>query len=134
MLENLSYFRVYSGTIESGSYVQNSTKGIKERVGRLMLMHADDREEVSMLRAGDIGAIVGLKDSVTGDTLCSESDPIILEQIDFAEPVVSQAIEPATKSDEEKMGVALARLAKEDPTFRVQTNQETGQNNHVWNG
>jgi elongation factor G len=124
---NLSYFRVYSGTIESGSYVQNSTKGIKERVGRLMLMHADDREEVPMLRAGDIGAIVGLKDSVTGDTLCSESEPIILEQIDFAEPVVSQAIEPATKSDEEKMGVALARLVKEDPTFRVQTNHETGQ-------
>jgi elongation factor G len=124
---NLSYFRVYSGTIEAGTYVLNSTKNIRERVGRLVLMHADDREEVPMLRAGDIGAIVGLKDSITGDTLCDESDPIILEQIDFAEPVVSQAIEPATKSDEEKMSEALVRLVKEDPTFRVETNRETGQ-------
>jgi len=124
---NLSYFRVYSGTIKSGTYVYNSTKGIRERVGRLVLMHADDREEVDMLRAGDIGAIVGLKESVTGDTICDESNPIILEQITFAEPVVSQAIEPATKSDEEKMGEALARLAKEDPTFKVETNHETGQ-------
>ena len=124
---NLSYFRVYSGTIVAGTYVLNSTKNIRERVGRLVLMHADDREEVPMLRAGDIGAIVGLKDSITGDTLCDESNPIILEQIDFAEPVVSQAIEPATKSDEEKMSEALVRLVKEDPTFRVETNRETGQ-------
>ncbi len=124
---NLSYFRVYSGTIKAGTYVLNSTKNIRERVGRLVLMHADDREEVDMLRAGDIGAIVGLKDSVTGDTVCDESHPIILEQISFAEPVVSEAIEPATKSDEEKMSEALARLSKEDPTFRVETNHETGQ-------
>lgn len=124
---NLSYFRIYSGSIEAGTYVTNSTKGIKERVGRLVLMHAEDREEVSKLRAGDIGAIIGLKDSITGDTLCDADNPIILEQIDFAEPVVSQAVEPVTKSDDEKMGVALARLVKEDPTFRVQTNPETGQ-------
>jgi elongation factor G len=123
----LSYFRIYSGTIESGSYVYNSTKGIRERVSRLVLMHADDREEVDMLRAGDIGAIVGLKDSTTGDTLCDEENPIILEQIEFAEPVVSQAIEPATKSDEEKMGESLQKLSKEDPTFRVESNRETGQ-------
>ena len=124
---NLSYFRIYSGMIEAGSYVLNSTKNKRERVGRLVLMHADDREEVPVLRAGDIGAIVGLKESITGDTLCDEKEPVILEQIDFAEPVVSQAIEPATKSDEEKMSEALARLVKEDPTFRVETNRETGQ-------
>jgi len=124
---NLSYFRVYSGKVDAGSYVLNSTKNIKERVSRLVLMHADDREDVPSLRAGDIGAIVGLKDSITGDTLCDESKPVILEKIEFAEPVVSEAIEPATKSDEEKMTDALTRLVKEDPTFRVNTNQETGQ-------
>ncbi len=124
---NLSYFRVYSGTIKSGTYVFNSTKGIRERISRLVLMHADDREEVDILRIGDIGAIVGLKDSVTGDTLCDEANPIILEQISFAEPVISQAIEPATKSDEEKMSEALIRLVKEDPTFKVESNIETGQ-------
>jgi len=124
---NLSYFRVYSGTVNSGSYVYNSTKDIRERISRLVLMHADDREEVDTLRAGDIGAIVGLKASVTGDTLCDESNPIILEQIVFAEPVVSQAIEPATKSDEEKMSEALNRLVREDPTFKVESNVETGQ-------
>ena len=124
---NLSYFRVYSGTIKSGTYVFNSTKGIRERISRLVLMHADDREEVDILRIGDIGAIVGLKDSVTGDTLCDEANPIILEQISFAEPVISQAIEPATKSDEEKMSEALIRLVKEDPTFKVESNVETGQ-------
>jgi elongation factor G len=123
----LSYFRIYSGTIKAGSYVYNSTKGIRERVSRLVLMHADDREEVDMLRAGDIGAIVGLKDSTTGDTLCDEDNQVILEQIVFAEPVVSQAIEPATKSDEEKLGESLGKLAKEDPTFRVESNRETGQ-------
>jgi elongation factor G len=123
----LSYFRIYSGTLEAGSYVYNSTKGIRERVSRLVLMHADAREEVDMLRAGDIGAIVGLKDTTTGDTLCDEDDQIILEQIEFAEPVVSQAIEPATKSDEEKMGEALTKLTREDPTFRVESNRETGQ-------
>lgn len=124
---NLSYFRVYSGTIKAGTYVLNTTKNIRERVGRLVLMHADDREEVDMLRTGDIGAIVGLKESVTGDTICDENNPIILEQITFAEPVVSQAIEPSTKSDEEKMSEALTRLVKEDPTFKVETNHETGQ-------
>ena len=123
----LSYFRIYSGTIKAGSYVYNSTREVRERVSRLILMHADDREEVDMLRTGDIGAIVGLKDSTTGDTLCDENNPIILEKIIFAEPVVSQAIEPATKSDEEKMGEAIAKLAKEDPTFKVESNRETGQ-------
>jgi elongation factor G len=124
---NLSYFRVYSGKVDAGSYVLNSTKNIKERVSRLVLMHADQREDVASLMAGDIGAIVGLKDSVTGDTLCDESKPIILEKIEFAEPVVSEAIEPATKSDEEKMTDALTRLVREDPTFRVNTDSETGQ-------
>lgn len=123
----LSYFRIYSGKVKAGSYVYNSTKGIKERIGRLVLMHADDREEVDELRVGDIGAIVGLKDSTTGDTLCDENKPVILEKIHFSEPVISQAIEPATKSDEEKMSAALARLTKEDPTFIVFSNHETGQ-------
>jgi elongation factor G len=123
----LSYFRVYSGKIDAGTYVLNSTRNIRERVSRLVLMHADDREDVEFLKAGDIGAIVGLKDSTTGDTLCDEAKPVILERITFAEPVVSEAIEPATKSDEEKLTDALTRLVKEDPTFRVSTNQETGQ-------
>ncbi len=124
---NLSYVRVYSGSIKAGTYVYNSTKKVKERVGRLVLMHANDREEVDELGAGDIGAVVGLKDSTTGDTLCDEKQQIILEQIQFAEPVVSQAIEPVTKSDEEKLSLALGRLTKEDPTFRVQSDKETGQ-------
>ncbi len=124
---NLSYIRIYSGQVKAGSYVYNSTKQIKERVGRLLLMHANDREEADSLRAGDIGAVVGLKDSVTGDTLCDQSDPVILEQIQFSEPVVSQAVEPVTKSDEEKLSLALARLMKEDPTFKVESNIETGQ-------
>jgi elongation factor G len=124
---NLSYFRIYSGKIEAGSYVYNSTKGIRERIGRLVLMHAEDREEVKQLRAGDIGAIVGLKDSITGDTLCEEDNKILLEQISFAEPVISQAIEPKAKADEEKLGLALSRLVKEDPTFKVSSNVETGQ-------
>ncbi len=124
---NLSYIRIYSGQLKAGSYVYNSTKKIKERVGRLLLMHANDREEADSLRAGDIGAVVGLKDSVTGDTLCDQSDPVILEQIQFSEPVVSQAVEPVTKSDEEKLSLALARLMKEDPTFKVESNIETGQ-------
>ena len=124
---NLSYFRIYSGTVGAGTYVYNSSKGVKERVSRLLLMHADDREEAKMLRTGDIGAIVGLKVSGTGDTICDESNPILLEQISFAEPVVSQAIEPATKSDEEKMSEALNRLVREDPTFKVESDLETGQ-------
>jgi len=123
----LSYFRIYSGQIQAGTYVLNSTKDEKERVSRLILMHADEREEVETLRVGDIGAIVGLKNSTTGDTLCDESNPIILEKISFAEAVVSQAIEPATKSDEEKMAQALERLVREDPIFHVTTNQETNQ-------
>ncbi len=123
----LTYIRVYSGTIKSGSYVYNSTKQIKERVGRLLLMHANDREEIEEAYAGEIVAAVGLKDTVTGDTLCDDSAPIILENITFPEPVISLAIEPKTKSDQEKLGLALSRLSEEDPTFRVKTDQDTGQ-------
>ena len=123
----LSYFRVYSGTIAAGSYVYNATRNIRERVGRLVLMHADEREEVQQLQVGDIGAIIGLKDSLTGDTLCDEGHPILLEKITFAQPVVSEAVEPLSKADQEKMGAALVRLAREDPTFVVATNHETGQ-------
>ncbi|MCA9374834.1 elongation factor G [Candidatus Dojkabacteria bacterium] len=124
---NLAYFRIYSGRVDAGSYVYNSTKGEKERIGRLVLMHAEEREEVKALTAGDIGAIIGLKDPRTGDTLCDESNQVILEQIQFAEPVVSQAIEPKTKSDEEKMSIALNKLSKEDPTLTISSNHETGQ-------
>ncbi|MCK9368738.1 elongation factor G [Candidatus Dojkabacteria bacterium] len=123
----LSYFRIYSGKITAGSYVYNATRNIRERVGRLVLMHADEREEVPELQVGDIGAIIGLKDSLTGDTLCDDAHPILLEKITFAQPVVSEAVEPLSKADQEKMGVALVRLAKEDPTFLVTTNHETGQ-------
>jgi elongation factor G len=123
----LTYFRVYSGVIQSGSYIYNSTKNAKERVGRLLLMHANQREEIKEAYAGEIVAIVGLKDTTTGDTLCQEDKPIILEQISFPEPVISLAIEPKTKSDQEKLGYALKRLMEEDPTFRVKTNQETNQ-------
>lgn len=123
----LTYFRVYSGKIEAGSYVFNSTKGVKERVGRLLLMHANQREEIKEAFAGEIVAIVGLKDTGTGDTLCDESKPIVLEKISFPEPVISLAIEPQTKSDQEKLGYALKRLTEEDPTFSVKTNHETGQ-------
>jgi len=123
----LTYIRVYSGTLKSGSYVYNSTKQIRERVGRLLLMHANDREEIDEAFAGEIVAAVGLKDTVTGDTLCDESAPIILESISFPDPVISLAIEPKTKSDQEKLGYALQRLSEEDPTFRVKSDQETGQ-------
>lgn len=123
----LTYVRIYSGTLKSGSYVYNSTKGVKERVGRVLLMHANDREEIDEAYAGEIIAVVGLKDTITGDSLCDESNPILLESINFAEPVISLAIEPKTKSDQEKLGYALGRLAEEDPTFRVKSNQETGQ-------
>ncbi len=123
----LTYFRVYSGKISAGSYVYNSTKDIKERVGRLLLMHANQREEIKEAYAGEIVAIVGLKDTGTGDTLCDESNPIVLEKISFPEPVISLAIEPQTKSDQEKLGYALKRLTEEDPTFSVKTNPETGQ-------
>lgn len=123
----LTYIRVYSGTLKSGSYVYNSTKAVKERVGRVLLMHANDREEIPEAYAGEIVAVVGLKDTVTGDTLCDETAPIVLESITFAEPVISLAIEPKTKSDQEKLGLALQRLAEEDPTFRIKSNPETNQ-------
>ena len=123
----LTFFRVYSGTVNSGSYVLNSTKGKRERLGRLLQMHANSREEISTVYAGDIAAAVGLKDTVTGDTLCDEKNPVILESMQFPEPVISVAIEPKTKNDQDKMGIALAKLAEEDPTFRTETNEETGQ-------
>jgi elongation factor G len=123
----LAFFRVYSGKIEAGSYVLNTRTGNKERVGRLVRMKANDREELKEVFAGDIAAIIGPKDTVTADTLSDLDHPIRLESIKFAEPVISMAIEPKTKADQEKMGMALARLAEEDPTFRIQSNQETGQ-------
>jgi elongation factor G len=123
----LAFTRVYSGVMQSGTYVLNSTKGKKERIGRLVKMHANHREEVDSLEAGELGAIIGLKNTTTGDTLCVENDPIILESMEFPEPVISVAIEPKTKAGQEKMGLALAKLAEEDPTFRTHTDQETGQ-------
>ncbi len=123
----LTYFRVYSGKLTSGSYVYNSNKNTKERVGRILLMHANNREEIKEAYAGEIVAIVGLKETGTGDTLSDESKPIVLEQISFPEPVISLAIEPKTKSDQEKLGYALKRLQEEDPTFFVKVNHETGQ-------
>ncbi|MBI2074494.1 MAG: elongation factor G [Candidatus Levybacteria bacterium] len=123
----LTYFRVYSGKIISGSYIYNSTKNTQERIGRLLLMHSNQREEIKVAEAGEIIAIVGLKETGTGDTLCDQSKPIILEKISFPEPVISLAIEPKTKSDQEKLGYALKRLMDEDPTFQVKTNHETGQ-------
>jgi len=123
----LTFIRVYSGVLESGSYVINSTKGKKERIGRLLQMHANERKEIKEVRAGDIAAAVGLKTTTTGDTLCVEDKPIILERMEFPEPVISVAIEPKTKADQEKMGIALGRLAAEDPSFRVHTDEETGQ-------
>ena len=123
----LSFFRVYSGVLEKGSYVLNSTKGKKERMGRLLQMHANKREELDVVYSGDIAAAVGLKDTTTGDTLCAENAPIILEKMEFPDTVIQIAVEPKTKADQEKMGTALAKLAEEDPTFKVTTNQETGQ-------
>ncbi|UTL72869.1 elongation factor G [Bacillus halotolerans] len=123
----LTFFRVYSGTLDSGSYVKNSTKGKRERVGRILQMHANSREEIATVYAGDIAAAVGLKDTSTGDTLCDEKDLVILESMEFPEPVIDVAIEPKSKADQDKMGIALAKLAEEDPTFRTQTNPETGQ-------
>ena len=123
----LTFFRVYSGHLSSGSYVLNSTKDVKERVGRLLLMHANNRTEISDVYTGDIAAIVGLKNTTTGDTLCDEKKPVILESMEFPEPVIEVAVEPKTKADQEKMGIALQKLAEEDPTFRVHTDQETGQ-------
>ncbi|MBR0576310.1 elongation factor G [Proteiniclasticum sp. BAD-10] len=123
----LAFTRIYSGVMTSGSYVINSTKGKKERIGRLVKMHANHRQEIEELRAGDIGAVVGLKDTTTGDTLCTDENPIILESMVFPEPVIRVAIEPKTKAGQEKMGIALAKLAEEDPTFKTYTDQETGQ-------
>lgn len=123
----LTYVRIYSGKLTSGSYTYNSTKGVRERVGRLLLMHANQREEITEAFAGEIVAIVGLKDTKTGDTLCDEGNPIILETISFPEPVISLAIEPKTKADQEKMGIALSKLSEEDPTFGIKSNHETGQ-------
>ena len=123
----LAFFRVYSGTLKSGSYVYNSTKGKKERIGRILQMHANKREEIQEVYSGDIAAAVGLKDTTTGDTLCDEKHEIILESMDFPEPVIEIAIEPKTKAGQEKMGIALAKLAEEDPTFKTYTNEDTGQ-------
>ena len=123
----LAFTRIYSGVMNSGSYVLNSTKGKKERIGRLVKMHSNTREEVDALEAGELGAIIGLKNTTTGDTLCDENAPIILESMEFPEPVIEVAIEPKTKAGQEKMGLALAKLAEEDPTFKTWTDQETGQ-------
>jgi elongation factor G len=123
----LTYFRVYSGTLPTGSYVLNSTKDNKERIGRLLQMHANHREDVDEVRAGDIVAAVGLKNTTTGDTLCSEDSPVLLESMVFPDPVIDIAIEPKTKAEQDKLGNALVKLAEEDPTFRVRTDQETGQ-------
>lgn len=123
----LAFFRVYSGRVKTGSYILNSTKGKKERVGRIVRLHADKREDVEEVSAGDIAAMVGLKDTFTGDTLCDPDHPIVLERIKFPEPVIELALEPKTKADQDKMGIALQKLAEEDPTFRVKTDEETGQ-------
>jgi len=123
----LTFIRVYRGSLESGSYVKNTTKDKKERVGRIMKMHAIKREEIKEIYAGEIGAVVGLKNTTTGDTLADEKDPVILERMDFPDPVISVAVEPKTKADQEKMGIALQKLAQEDPSFRVNTDEESGQ-------
>ncbi len=123
----LTFIRVYRGSLESGSYVLNSTKEKKERVGRIMKMHSNKREEIAEIYAGEIGAVVGLKNTTTGDTLCSDKDKVVLERMDFPDPVISVAVEPKTKADQEKMGIALGKLAAEDPSFRVSTDEESGQ-------
>ena len=123
----LIFFRVYSGSLKAGDSVYNSVKGKKERIGRILQMHANNREELKEVRAGDIAAAVGLKDATTGDTLCVQDKAVILERMEFPEPVISQAVEPKTKADQEKMGIALSRLAQEDPSFRVKTDEESGQ-------
>ncbi|MGH7377007.1 MAG: elongation factor G, partial [Candidatus Methylomirabilales bacterium] len=123
----LAFFRVYSGVLEAGSYVTNSTRGTKERIGRLLRMHANKREDIKIIRAGDIGAAVGLKGTKTGDTLCTDAHPILLEAIEFPQPVIAVAIEPKTKEGQEKLSLALTALANEDPTFKAHTDEETGQ-------
>lgn len=124
---NLTFFRVYSGVLSAGDFVYNSTKGKKERIGRIVQMHSNDREEIKEVRAGDIAAAIGLKDVTTGETLCDLKKRVVLERMDFPEPVIALAVEPKTKSDQEKMGIALGKLAKEDPSFRVSTDEESGQ-------
>ncbi len=124
----LTFFRIYSGTMKAGSYVYNASKGKKERIGRILRMMSNDREEMEEMYAGDLGALVGMKYTKTGDTLCTEDEPILLENIEFPEPVISVAIEPKTKADQEKMAIALSKLSEEDPTFQVRTDEETGQN------
>ncbi len=124
---SLTFFRVYSGSLDAGSAVLNSVKDKTERFGRILQMHASSREEIKSIQAGEIGAVVGLKHTITGDTLCDQNQPIVLEKMDFPEPVISIAIEPKSKADQEKMGIGLGRLAKEDPSFRVRTDEETGQ-------
>ena len=123
----LTFLRVYSGVLKSGETVLTSVKNKKERIGRLLQMHANERKEITETEAGDIAAAVGLKDVTTGDTLCDIAKPIILERMEFPEPVISQAVEPKTKADQEKMALALGRLAREDPSFRVRTDEESGQ-------
>src|SRR6202007_3120109 len=123
----LTFLRVYSGVLNSGDTIYNAVKGKKERIGRILQMHANQRDEIKEVRAGDIAAAVGLKDVTTGDTLCDPDKIIMLERMEFPEPVISQAVEPKTKPDQEKMGIALNRLAQEDPSFRVQTDEESGQ-------
>jgi elongation factor G len=123
----LTFFRVYSGVLNSGSYVLNATKGKRERVGRILQMHANARQEISIVYAGDIAAAVGLKDTTTGDTLCEEKNPVILESMNFPDPVIQLAVEPKTKADQDRMGIALSKLSEEDPTFRAHTDEETGQ-------
>lgn len=123
----LTFFRVYSGVLNSGSYVLNATKGKRERISRILQMHANSREEISVVYSGDIAAAVGLKDTITGDTLCDEKNPVILESMNFPDPVISVAIEPKTKADQDKLGIAIGKLAEEDPTFRAHTDEETGQ-------
>src|SRR5690606_18771108 len=124
---SLTFFRVYSGVLNAGDQVLNSTKGKKERIGRVLQMHSNNREEIKEVLAGDIAAAVGLKDVTTGDTLCAQDAPIILERMVFPQPVISMAVEPKTKSDQEKMGRALGRVAQEDASFRVRTDEESGQ-------
>ena len=123
----LAFFRVYSGVLKTGSYLYNSTKGKRERIARILRMHANHREEIEEVRAGDIAAAVGLKETTTGDTLCAENAPIILESMVFPDPVIRVAIEPKTKAGADKLGIALQRLAEEDPTFRTYTDETTGQ-------
>jgi elongation factor G len=124
---NLTFFRVYSGVLNSGDFVYNSSKGKKERIGRIVQMHSNNREEIKEVRAGDIAAAIGLKDVTTGDTLCDLKDKVVLERMEFPEPVIALAVEPKSKADQEKMGIALGKLAAEDPSFRVSTDEESGQ-------